>query len=198
MSESQKDFESRLQQQYQRQKQSAQPPESIKRYVLAKARRADKSPGSGLQKLPMLALAASLLVLAWLVLLPERQLKQETQFTVIDYHGLEAESSGSVDSAPAIQRRFEYNAAQQRYAYQSQLGNAERKVARLSIQLDGSWQLATCEQNALLISKELVALLQKQQRLPAVLQPEAPMEVLFANDGKILQINQTEAPLLCD
>lgn len=193
MSESHDDFERALQQQFQQQKNNVKAPDAIKRNVLAKARRnaGEAQPMFSLVNFQSVAVLASLFVFGWVFWWPTEAPTSHNEMAMLEYHILETEQ-------PAANARALSYAALSDLSTNSTLSANNRKHVRLAIKPDGAWQLTSCEDQEILLSRELVAMLQDYERVPVTVSPDKPMDLLLAQDGKVLQLLESEEPLSCD
>lgn len=194
MSESHDDFERALQQQFQHQKKRVKAPDAIKRNLLAKARRnaGSRQPVFSLVNFQAVAVLASLFVFGWIFWWPGDAPSSQPDMAMLEYHILESEQ------ATANAGALSYGSLSDLATQSSTLLADNRKHVRLAIQPDGAWQLRSCEHNDMLLSKELVAMLQEYKRVPLAVSPDKPFDVLLAADGKIMQLRESTEPLICD
>lgn len=194
MSEQNREFESSLQQHYQRQKAAVNLPGELKKTVLAKAKRVDKShPRERMgQQLGLWALAATVVVTLYFMIRPTHQSEPQQEVTYIEYHGFDQTQQLANSNSRSFQ---DYT---QELQDKTQLFQAKRLQARLAVQTNGTWQLETCRDRALHLSQELVAMLQAIDRVPQITQPDTPIDVYLAQNGQVLQIQARDEPMICD
>lgn len=195
MKQSDNKFESELARQYQQSKLNTKAPLALKQQVLLKAARADKENTTNYARhwSLQLAMAASILVLSFIVFMPHfpDSSRHEVAHNIIEFH--------SIDNTPSASEvtNIAYARLEQEYARNTLLIAAVQKQARLKINLDGSWQLNTCEQNNILLSKELVAMLDKYALLPELPESGMLVSVGFDEGGHIIQIEPKQSSMLC-
>lgn len=194
MSNSDNNFDTQLSSHYNKHKHQFKAPIEHKKHVLQKAKRIDKEVTQNINFnwFTSGALAASILVLTYFVLMPQsiNHIPVIAQSTYIEYHTLDMPQEG-------YSRALAYAALEKEYAKKQMLTAISRKPARLEINDDGTWDLETCEDEVIQISKQLVAMLQKYDVLNSPFDSGVMVAVSFNSDGHITRIDQLESPKVC-
>lgn len=116
----------------------------------------------------------------------------EGQYTNVQIHSL---SSG--ESLASENIRLKYDEAYREFLQQQgTLSAHHQSSAKLQMSNEG-WTLATCENELLQISDELLAVLNDVKRVDIDLAVGDSVDILFAMDGRIIQILKSPVPLRC-
>lgn len=194
MNESDNHFDEQLSAHYSKQKRQFKAPIEHKKYVLQKAKRIDKetTTNTSLNWFAPGALAASILVLTYFVLIPQpiNHIPIVAQNTYIELHTLEMPDESN-------SRALAYAALEKEYAQKQMITAVARKPARLEINDDGTWDLETCEDDVIQISKQLISMLKKYDVLNTHFNSGMMVAISFNSDGHITRIDQIENPKVC-
>ena len=194
MQNSDNNFEAKLTEHYQRTKREISAPSDIKRQVLNKARRVDKEPDSmsKLNGFVPIALAASILVLSFILFVPQLISPQNDapENGIMVLHTLEVPSKSQ-------SRALAYAHLEKEYAKRQIALTAIKKQAVLQINDNGSWDLEVCDEERIQISNQLVAMMDKYDVLPRSFQSGMSVAISFGVEGHIVQIDELEEPKSC-
>ena len=170
---------------YNKRKQKHRAPASIKRAVLIENRHSTSFLPS-LNRLTGVAIAASLLLLVSLVVVQQRDWQYGTptvEYTLVEIHSLD---QNPVAVAENVRQKNAQHYAN--YLLQEQiLARHHRKSAVLNVASQG-WELATCEQELVKISAELVASLQQLDRVGTQFKTGDFVSIDFDKNGLIVGI----------
>lgn len=194
MSESDNNFDGQLSAHYNKQKRHFKASSDHKKQILQKAKRIDKeiTPNSSLKWFAPGALAASILVLAYFVLIPQpiNRIPVVAQNTYIEIHTLDMPDEN-------YSRAVAYATLEKEYAQKQMITSIARRPARLEINDDGTWDLETCEDEVIQISKQLVSMLKKYEVMNTPINSGMMVAISFNSNGHITRIDQLENPKVC-
>ena len=197
------DNDEELTQLYHKEKGNQASPSSIRRNVILAAKKEELASNSLANKLKRwtntsksLVAASAVIALVAVVWLGQYKIEQggfnQAQYTNVQIHSF----SGPQELA-SNKIRLQYDAAYKEFLQQQgTLSAHHQSSARLKVSEDG-WSLATCQNELLEISDELLAVLNDMQLIDNGLSTGDSVEILFARDGRILQIIKAQEPLRC-
>ncbi len=188
---------------YEKGKMRGSSPSAIRRNVMLAANKdalASNSIGMQfkrwVQTSKSLIAATAMIALVAVVWLGQYKLQQgafnQNQYTNVQIHSLaEAQELVSNDI------RLKYDAAYKEFLQQQgTLAAHHQSSAKLRLN-DNGWTLATCKNELLQISDELLNILKDVQRIDTGLVIGDSVNILFAMDGRIIQIVKSPEPLRC-
>jgi hypothetical protein len=113
-------------------------------------------------------------------------------YKMIETHQLNSE----VQLASAT-LRVKYDEAYKDYLSQKGVIAAHHQsVGRLQITERG-WELTTCDDELVKVSEKIVAMLDEMQRIDTTIKVGQPISIMYAVDGRIMQIIKADEPLRC-
>jgi hypothetical protein len=179
-----------LEQLYANRKLQHSAPASIKRHVLTK-QQDNHSTAYIFKRISYVAVAASTLLLMSLLLIQHSdQVSTELKYQVVQLHTLDTERlSESINNRYADHYK-NYLTQQKTYAAH------HRTKATLQLMDDG-WQLKSCDNEVLQLSKELIAALSNIQQIDTNIGNGDAVEIAFDQTGIILGISRSGNHLRC-
>lgn len=122
----------------------------------------------------------------------ERGAFNQNQYTNVQIHSL-----AETQELASNNIRLKYDAAYKEFLQQQgTLAAHHQSSAKLRLN-DNGWTLATCKNELLQISDELLNILKDVQRIDTGLVIGDSVNILFAMDGRIIQIVKSPEPLRC-
>jgi negative regulator of sigma E activity len=122
----------------------------------------------------------------------ERGAFNQDQYTNVQIHSLSEPQELASNNI-----RLKYDAAYKEFLQQQgTLAAHHQSSAKLRLN-DNGWTLATCKNELLQISDELLNILKDVQRIDTNLVLGDSVNILFAMDGRIIQIVKSPEPLRC-
>jgi len=188
---------------YQKDKMRGESPSAIRRNVmLAANKEALASSGIGMQLKRWVQASKSLVAATAMIALVavvwvgqyklERGAFNQNQYTNVQIHSLSAPQELASNNI-----RLKYDVAYKEFLQQQgTLAAHHQSSAKLRLN-DNGWTLATCKNELLQISDELLNILKDVQRLDTDLVIGDSVNILFAMDGRIIQIVKSPKPLRC-
>ncbi len=188
---------------YEKDKMSVSSPSAIRRNVmLAANKEALATSGIGnqlkrwMQTSKSLIAATAMFALVAVVWLGQYKLERgafnQSQYTNVQIHSLSAPQELASNDI-----RLKYDAAYKEFLQQQgTLSAHHQSSAKLRLN-DNGWTLATCKNELLQISNELLNILKDVQRIDTDLVIGDSVNILFAMDGRIIQIVKSPEPLRC-
>ncbi|WJG09766.1 hypothetical protein [Aliiglaciecola sp. LCG003] len=179
---------------YQGRKNKIQSPSSVKRRVLQDANKGSNW-YSMLNRFQHVAIAAGTLLLISLVALQFHQLQnpiEELSYTTVELHSLDGEKGADFGQIRRLYSQH-YNDYLQQKAF---LALHHQKSAILQ-QLDDGWELKTCNQELVKISKQVVETLQKMNLVGMSLKSGDSVQIAFNASGLIVGLHPSKIPLVC-
>ncbi len=183
---------------YTQHKQRHSPPDSLRRYVLQKARNnTARRQRSETLRHWRLGVAAAVSMLALVTIwgtsyFIQHMPKHAVPVALVQYHGFDADADHSPSFAS--RRAEHFNAYQHR---QLVVRSRYEQTATVII-ADGTLALEDCRDKIFALSASLVAALHAKQKLPADLQTGERVSVAFNQDGYILEVIRSPEPLRCE
>lgn len=185
-----------LEQAWQTRKVRAKAPDVIKQQIMAKARRVEKGHNetSMSRWFWQLGAAASVILFFVVFLMPSgnRPLPETDQVT-----WLEVKSAHTVDTRK-VSIGEELQQIEQHYAQRHQLIAADRQLARLTYSDKDRWTFETCDHQEIILSGQLLAMLQKYELAAPNIQPGTPVFIGFDDEGRITGIDDSRDGLVCE
>ena len=195
MKQSNKTPDQSLEQLYEQRKAGNPAPLSIKRQLLAK-HHAPSTLMTNFRRLGFVATAACTLVLIGLLAIPHidnSALMSNSNLVYI--HTLE-DNTGQLTSPRSIIKE-KYTHAYKAYIQQRQtFALHHQKQAKLEL-ANGNWQLKTCDDKTILLSKELIAALTDIHKIDYSLTSGDIVNIAFAQNGIVLSIDASAKPMQC-
>jgi hypothetical protein len=115
-----------------------------------------------------------------------------TQYKTVNEHMLSTESQLASDVL-----RVKYDIAYKEYLVsQGRIAAHHQKSATLLVSEQG-WELATCENELVKVSDEVLSMLAEIERIDLELVSGESVNIMYAMDGRIMQITRAEKPLRC-
>lgn len=183
------------QQHYQKQKQQTKLPAHIKNRVMRAARQEQTEAKPNLLQqwnwLLAVGCVTGLFLLFELVSYSRLPFEDNHQYTQVHIHKLEQEPFTSASQQPGYNQKIE----QFQYAYQQRQQQNyafHRKQKARLINNQGSWELATCDDQLIKISSQLMAELFKQRKVEEQLLPGNPVVIEFDQRGRIIRISDSQ------
>ena len=184
--------EDSLEQLYTKRKLQHSAPASIKRKVLAQ-QQDNQSTVYIFRRISYVAVAASTLLLLSLLLIQQpNQVSSELHYQVVQLHSLETKTEDLPDSF-----KNRYAAHYKNYLAQKQTYAAHHKTKAALQLMDEGWQLRSCDNEVLQLSKELIAALSNMQQIDTNIINGDAVEIAFDQTGIILGITRSGNHLRC-
>ena len=188
---------------YARDKGKQSSPNAIRRNVMLAAKKEELAARTVMHQLKRWAAASksliatsAMVVLVAVIGLSQYKLEQggynQAQYTQVEIHSI-----APVQDLASTNIRLKYDAAYKVFLQQQgTLAAHHQSSAMLQVTSEG-WTLATCQNELVQISDELLAILNETQRIDLDLSAGDSVDILFAIDGRIIQILKSPKPLTC-
>ncbi|MFQ3250873.1 MAG: hypothetical protein ACI9O6_002713 [Glaciecola sp.] len=188
---------------YNIEKQSLSSPKSIRRNVMLAAKKEELAANSFSNQLKRwanrstsLLAATALVALVAVVWVGQYKLDQggfnQEAFTSVQIHSFSVPEELASDKI-----RLQYDAAYKDFLQQQGTLSAHHKTSATLRVTNNGWSLATCRNELVQISDELLAVLNDMQRVDSELHAGDSVDILFAMDGRIIQLLKSPVPLRC-
>lgn len=187
-------FETRISDLYQQRKSKTKSTASMKRQILQRAE-SEPAPHGWFRSFQRVAFAAGTLLLLSLVALQSYEFRQSPNrlvYTSVELHNIDDHQSQ--DYTQLSQR---YQQHYQDYLQQQALLASHHQKSAILTQFENGWELRTCNQELVKISKELVATLQQMNLINGHFKSGDSVEVVFNVSGLIVGINPNKTMLKC-
>lgn len=196
MSDARDDFEQQMQRAYKQSKKRAFAPSAIRRNVLARAKKESHQPWLQMSRnlAALGGLAVSVVFIGFLFL---QQVEPGGESSGKQARFVELHTLGGRVSSQQYAREVHYEQFLADYQQSQLLAKTISQQARLSIREDGSWQLDSCDQKQMVLSRDLVAMLDKHDRLSLSLSPGSIVQVSTSETGLITKIIGLQTPMMC-
>jgi hypothetical protein len=188
---------------YNNKKQGQSSPKSIRRNVMLAAKKEELAANSFSNQLKRWAnrstslLATSALVALIAVVWVGQYKLNQGAFNQEEYTNVQIHSFSVPEELASDKIRLQYDAAYKDFLQQQGTLSAHHTTsAKLRVTKDG-WSMATCRNELVQISDELLAVLNDMQRVDIELHAGDSVDILFAMDGRIIQILKSPVPLRC-
>jgi hypothetical protein len=188
---------------YNNEKQSHSSPNSIRRNVILAAKKEELKANSLSNQFKHWAnrstsLIAASAVIALVVVVGIGQYKLDKGgFNQEEYTNIQIHSFSAPQELASDKLRLQYDTAYKDFLQQQGTLSAHHKTsAKLKVTNEG-WSLATCQNELVQISGELLAVLNDMQRVDIDLHAGDSVDILFAMDGRIIQLLKSPEPLRC-
>ena len=188
---------------YEKDKMREPSPSAIRRNVMLAANKEALASGSigsqvkrWLQTSKSLIAATAMIALVAVVWVGQYKLEQGA-FNQNEYTNVQIHSLSEPQKLVSNNIRLQYDAAYKDFLLQQgTLAAHHQSSAQLRLN-DNGWTLATCKNELLQISDELLNILKDVQRIDTDLMIGDSVNILFAMDGRIIQIVKSAQPLRC-
>jgi hypothetical protein len=188
---------------YENDKQGQRSPSSIRRSIMLAAKKEELASSTLISQLKhwantskSLIATTSLIALITVVWVGQYKLEQGG-FNRSEYTNIQIHSFASPQALASDNIRLKYDTAYKDFLLQQgALAAHHQSSAQLRVSNDG-WTLATCQKELVQISDELLDVLKDIQRVDIDLTVGDSVNILFAMDGRIIQIIRSPEPLIC-
>ncbi|MFT5277254.1 MAG: hypothetical protein ACI97K_000338 [Glaciecola sp.] len=168
--------------------------EELKKYSLSKNFKNWLSVSKGLSAITALSMLVAFVWLGQSELMYQKSREglANVQYTRIQSHQLESESQLASEAL-----RLKYDSAYKDYLNQQGALAAHHQSKAKLLMSEQGWQLATCDNELVEVSENVLAMLNELSRIDLNVVAGDSVNILFAFDGRILQILKSSEPLIC-
>lgn len=120
-----------------------------------------------------------------------------TDFSIADFSTVKAHQLNTETQLASATLRVKYDEAYKDYLNQQGIIAAHHQTNATLRMSDEGWELATCDDVLVTVSDELVAMLKELERIDTDIQIGESVNIMYAMDGRIMQIIRANEPLRC-